>query len=282
MLTHTRFLLLPAIMGAAAMTGFAQPNQITSQVDNSRTVTLPGRVRPLATAANDVGATDSGFPLSLTMQLKISADQQSALDRLLQQQQNPASTSFHQWLTPEQYADRFGASPSDAGQIAAWLRLQGFTVDEVSRSRTFVMFHGTAGQVQSAFGTSIHRYRVNGELHYANVSDPKIPAALSGVVAGIRGLNDFRPKPPLHILPLMTTAGLHYLAPDDFATIYDIMPMYSAGINGSGQSIAIVDRSSITRVPTSPHSGKCSVSRHPSWCRSWSIPGRIRGLFRTS
>ena len=173
-MTKTRFLSLPLMIGAAAMACFAQPDRIASRIDNARTVTLPGRVHPLAKAANDAGTVDAGFPLFLTLQLKPSADQQSALQQLIQQQQNPASSDFHRWLTPEQYAGQFGASSSDTGQIAAWLLLQGFTVEQVARSRTFLMFSGTAGQAQNAFGTSIHYYRVNGELHYANANNPTI------------------------------------------------------------------------------------------------------------
>jgi uncharacterized protein (TIGR03437 family) len=247
-MTNTGILCLPVMIGAAAMAGFAQPNRITSRIDNTRTVILPGRVHPLATAADDVGAVDSGFRVALTLLLKPSAAQQSALEQLIERQQNPASTSFHRWITPEQYAGRFGVSSSDSAQITAWLELEGFQVEEVAHSRTFVLFHGTAGQVRDAFGASIHRYRVNGKLHYANAGDPRIPAALSGVVAGIRGLNDFRPKPRLHrtVQPRETTSwGANALAPDDFATIYDVTPMYSAGINGSGQSIAVMGMSTL-------------------------------------
>src|ERR1017187_1637243 len=245
-----RALFLPAIIGAAASVCFAQPNRILSRIDNARPVTLAGRVHPLANAGNDVGAVDSSFPLSLTLLLKPSAGQQSSLEQLLQDQQNPASASFHQWLTPEQYADRFGASASDTAQIVAWLQAQGFTVDPVSRSRTFLTFGGTSAQVQATFGTAIHRYRVTGELHYANAGNPKIPAALSSPVAGFRGMNDFHPKPRLVKTPQSqwtTGAGQHQLAPDDFATIYDIAPLYSAGINGAGQKIAIVGQSALYR-----------------------------------
>ena len=121
-------------------------------------------------------------------------------------------------------------------------------MDEVARSRTFVMFSGTAGQVQRTFGAAIHRYRVNGETHYANATDPQIPAALDGLVAGIRGLHDFRAKPQLKKgpLPQMNVGtGQHELAPDDFATIFDITPMYAAGIDGSGQSVAVVGQSEL-------------------------------------
>ena len=244
---NLRSLFLPAVIGAAATVCFAQPNRILSRIDNARTVILRGRVHPLANAGNDAGAVNAGFPLSLTLLLKPSAAQQSSLEQLLQDQQNPASANFHKWLTPEQYAGQFGASASDTAQIAAWLASQGFTVDPVSRSRTFLTFGATAGQVQATFGAAIHHYQVNGELHYANANDPTIPAALSSLVAGFRGMSDFHPKP--HIVktpkPQWTTGGQHQMAPDDFAAIYDVTPLYSAGTNGSGQSIAIVGQSAL-------------------------------------
>jgi len=241
-------LFVSALIGAAATVCCAQPNRILSKIDSSGTFALPGRVHPYATAANDAGEVDSSFPLpAMTMTLQPTPAQQAKLQQLLEDQQNPASPSYRQWLTPEQYADRFGVSASDAAQIAAWLAGQGFTVDTVSRSRTFLTFHGTAGQVQNAFGTTIHHYRVNGAMHYANSTDLTIPKALSPLVSSIRGLHDFRPKPHLaKAKPNWTLGPDNYImAPDDFAAIYDIAPMYSAGITGSGIKIAIMGQSLI-------------------------------------
>jgi len=281
---NLRRLCVSLAIGAAATVCFAQPNRILSKIDNARTVTLPGRVHPLATAGNDAGAVDPSFPVPfITLLLKPAAAQQASLDQLLQDQQNPASSSYHRWLTPEQYADRFGISPGDAAQIVAWLQSQGFKVNPVSRSRTFITFDGAAGQVQAAFGTAIHHYQAEGRLHYANATDPKVPAALSSVVAGFRGLTDFHFKSRLvKAKPLWTQGpGQHVLAPDDFATIYDVTAMYSAGINGSGVKIAIPGQSQLynsgsdttsfwstygisatlvqTLVPTSPNPGLSPV-----------------------
>jgi len=171
------------LIGLASL-AVAQPNRITSPIDDSRTVLVGGRKIRLANSSNDAGRVESGFPLAgITLTLARFASQQADLDQLLLAQQNPASPHFHQWLTPEQFADRFGASPGDLAQIQGWLRAQGFTLDYTARSRTYVSFSGTAQQVQSAFHTEIHRYRAGGQVHYANASDPSIPEALAGLVA---------------------------------------------------------------------------------------------------
>ena len=107
-----------------------------------------------------------------------------------------------------------------------------------------IIFSGTAAQVNGAFGTAIRQYVVNGESHYANASAIQIPAALAGVVGGLVKLNDFHSRPS-QVKPQATYGNIHYLAPADFATIYDLTPLYSAGVNGLGGSIAVVGRSNI-------------------------------------
>ncbi|MGB9103585.1 MAG: S53 family peptidase, partial [Terriglobales bacterium] len=94
---------------------------------------------------------------------------------------------------------------------------------------------------------------VNGETHYANVSDPKLPWPLANVVAGIRGLNDFRPKPRGGVgrtspRPQFTSSFppfRNFLAPDDFATIYNLKPLYNSGIDGTGQKIAVMGQTDL-------------------------------------
>ncbi len=133
----------------------------------------------------------------MSIVFKQSAAQRADFANLLQEQQNPNSPNYHAWLTPDQYADRFGLSPTDLAKVISWIESGGFRVDYVSRSRTWVMFTGTADQVQSALHTEIHRYEVNGKLHYANATDPSIPAALQPLVLMVRGLDDFRLEAPI-------------------------------------------------------------------------------------
>jgi uncharacterized protein (TIGR03437 family) len=225
----------------------AQPDRITSHIDNSQSVVLTGRVHRLATAQNDAGPVDPSFQLpAITLTLKPSAAQQTDLNQLLAAQQDATSPSYGQWLTPEQYGSRFGVSAGDLAQITAWLESQGFTVGYTARARNFVSFSGTAQQVAGAFHTQIHTYNVNGETHYANATDPSIPAALAGLVSGIRGLNNFRLKPHLRkVQPNVTFERQSVVGPTDFANIYDVSKLYSASITGTGQGIMIVGQSEI-------------------------------------
>ncbi|HZY73578.1 MAG TPA: protease pro-enzyme activation domain-containing protein, partial [Edaphobacter sp.] len=227
----------------------AQQDRLPSQINRSRSVTLPGRVPARARAGKDLGQVSSSFSMpDLVLLLKGSTVQQQALTQLIQQQQDPTSSKYHQWLTPEQYADQFGVSQNDVDTIVQWLQSGGFKGIQVSRSRTYISFKGTAQQVQSAFGTAIDQYSVNGKVHYANVSNPSIPADLTPVVAGIRGLHDFRWKPRYHkqaTADMTSSNGSHHMAPDDFATIYNVTPLYNAQVDGTGQSLVVVGQTAI-------------------------------------
>jgi uncharacterized protein (TIGR03437 family) len=237
----------------------AQRSRITGRINASQWTALSGSVHPDARSEFDQGKADGSMAVNtVTIALKPSAEQQQELDQLLADQQNPASASYHKWLTPEGYADRFGLSQADIDKIVAWAQSQQLTVTGVARARNAVMLQGTAGQFDNAFRTEIHLYQVNGETHYANATAPYIPAAMQNVVLAVHGLHNFRLKPRAHqmrelgvaadgVTPNYTssTSGNHYLAPDDFSTIFDVGPLYLAGIDGSGQRIVIVGQSQI-------------------------------------
>jgi len=234
------------LVGLSASALVAQQDRITAAIDARRPVAVRGSVPVQAQARFDQGAVKPDFRLgNITLMLKPTAAQQAALEELLAEQQDPASPNYHNWLTPEAYADRFGASAADLDKIAAWLRSEGFEVKYTARGRDFISFSGTAGQVRAALGTEIHRYRIGAETHFANATDLSLPASIEPLVAAVLGLHDFHPRPPRRQLRAHYTAsdGTHYLLPDDLTTIYDVAPMFKFGYTGAGQSIAIVGES---------------------------------------
>jgi uncharacterized protein (TIGR03437 family) len=212
----------------------------------ARTV-LQGHIHPLARAENDRGRVSPALQLSyVTLTLAQSASQQAGLNQLLAEQQTPGSPNYHRWITPEEYAQRFGASQEEVNRVVTWLQGQGLDIAAIARGRGWIAVNGAAAQIESAFQTELHQYLVNGETHFANATAPSVPASLGGIVRTIRGLHDFRLKPGKHTLrPAYTSRGTHYLAPDDFATIYDVMPLYAAGLNGSGQKVVVAGQTDI-------------------------------------
>jgi len=248
---NSRICLLVACFAMSSATLLAQQNRVVGPVDRFRRITLKGNINPNADPRFDAGSVDSSLKLNHVMvMLKPSAAQQADLDRLLAEQQDLSSRNYHAWLTPEQFGDRFGASQNDIAQVVSWLQSEGLAVDAVSHARSWIWFSGTAGQVQAALRTEMRRYSVNGESHFANATEPSVPAAIEPLVGGIQGLDDFHfrsrqsPRLPLSNVsdpsPRLTNPdGSHVLAPDDFATIYNLLPLYNAGYDGSGQRIVV-------------------------------------------
>jgi hypothetical protein len=236
------------------------PSRITEAIDNKTRVTLRGNTHPLARPEYDRGAAPDSLPMErMLLVLTRSPEREAALTTLLDEQQDKSSPNFHRWLTPEEFGRQFGAPDADIQAVTGWLTSQGFRVNSVAKGRTVIEFSGDAGLVRNAFNTQIHKYVVNGEEHWANASDPQIPAALAPVVAGVATLHNFYKKPQVvasdrRLTGQQTTGsrpldnlsgGQHALGPADYAVIYNINPLYQAGINGTGTTIAVVGRSNI-------------------------------------
>ncbi|MBZ5662422.1 MAG: putative Ig domain-containing protein [Acidobacteriia bacterium] len=249
------FLLHPYFAGAQTSLPL---QRITNSVDDRQLTRIHGNLHPWAQAQNDRGAADPSLMLQrITIMFQPTASQQADLDALLAAQQNPTSPSFHHWLSPQQFGDRFGIAPADLAKVAAWLQSMGFAVVETPASRNFIVFEGTAAEVSAAFHTEIHNYEAKGQDFFANSSEPSLPAALAGLVAGFRGLNSVRLQPRAvpsktagaSVRPDFTSSltGTTYITPADFATIYDLNPLYAATppIDGTGQKIAVVGQSQI-------------------------------------
>lgn len=264
---------------AAELPQLTRPSvRVTAPIDESQLKVLRGNTHPLANARFDQGAAPSDLPMDrMLLVLSRSTQQESALQALLAGQQDKSSPLYHRWLTPQEFGQQFGAADQDIQTVTAWLESYGFQVNRISNGRNVIEFSGSAGQVQQAFHTEIHKYVVNGQEHWANTSDPQIPAALGPVLAGIVTLHSFGKKPQLTVTgkrveatyqpgvqPQFTASdGSHELVPADYATIYNINPLYSAGINGSGTTVAVVARTDIQMSDVNQFRSRFGLSNNP-------------------
>jgi Pro-kumamolisin, activation domain/Bacterial Ig-like domain (group 3) len=275
----SRMLFLPILLLSlwSFTTGqtMSPPTPITQAIDETKLVSLPGNVHPLARPEFDQGSVPAAQRLRrMLLLMHRDPKHESALQKFLEDRQNKSSPNYQSWLTPQEFGEQFGASDADVSALTAWLLSSGFREVNVTAGRTVIEFSGTAGQVRKAFHTEIHRYVVNGEEHIANSTDPQIPGALATVIAGIVSLHDFRKKPMYRLAGFPATeragatvasAGLqftntscfdgitgspatcHPVGPYDFATIYNVLPLWNAApsIDGTGQTVAIVARTNI-------------------------------------
>jgi hypothetical protein len=281
----SRILVFFAFIPLLPARSFAQTTptlaRITQAVDESQLAILKGNTYPMARAQYDRGPAPASLPMNrMLLVLRRSPEQEAALEQLLDQQQDQSSPNYHQWLTPQQFGQQFGPADQDIQTVTSWLQSHGFQVTRISNGRTVIEFSGTAGQVQEALHTTIHKYATPGangiEEHWANSSDPQIPATLTAVVVGINTLHNF-PRKPMHVVTgvfhknrstgevkavnpeFSFTCGTNQstgqpitcygLGPYDFATIYNVLPLWNGSpapvIDGTNQTIGIIGETDV-------------------------------------
>ena len=234
-----------------------KPILISQPTDESKLIRLRGNTRPEARAEYDRGRVDDGLPLDhMLLQLKRGPELEQELDQYIEGLTDKNSPNFRQWLTAAQQGEMYGLAQQDLDTITSWIQSYGFTVDYIYPNQMVIDFSGTAGDVRKAFHTEIHNLDIRCEHHIANMSDPEIPAAFAGAVAGVVSLNDFKPQ-QMRVPVVRTdyvfsgctgetdgTGGSCYvLVPADLETIYNLNPLFRLGINGAGQTITLVEDS---------------------------------------
>ena len=237
--------------GQRAPHGVAQADRVSDVPPAGARLVLPGHVPGWARPSSDAGPVAPATALRLTFVLTRSADRQAAFEQMLVDQQNPSSPQYHQWLTPQEVGDLYGPTPHDLAAVTTWLSGNGFTVRETAPSGVFVTVDATAGTAAAGLQTEFRLFHARGTAHVAAIREPSIPSALAPLIGSIDGLSDslLEPMHEMHRVQLSpsytSSTGAHYLTPQDFATIFDIRPVYTAGYTGTGQRAAVVGRSRI-------------------------------------
>src|SRR5271157_2772241 len=282
--------------GKIALAQTAAPRRVTERIDESRRTTLVGHVRPFLKNAIDRGPVDGSEQVGLiTLMLSRTPQQQLDLDALVDQMHNRNSANYHKWLTPEEFGARFEPADEDVAAVKAWLESKGLTVLGVAPSKTHIDFTGTVGQLRDAFHVDIHHVSISVEEHLATTTEPQIPAALAPVVAGLHKLDDFSPKPLVknfgkftkdrktgkvspaegtNLGPNFTftcqdstncgTGILYAVVPQDFYTIYNENPLLSAGINGAGQTIAVIEEVKVAAADVNTFRSQFGLPTYPA------------------
>ena len=149
----TRILCLSCLLGSI-VSGAPVPRRIRSDINDREVFALKGNTRPVVESgvAHDKGKVSDSFVLPrMVMHFAKTTAQRFALEQLLQAQQDRRSPQYHQFLTPEQYAERFGLPSDDVSKVAQCLENSGFSELQVARSRSWVSFSGTAVRARRRF-----------------------------------------------------------------------------------------------------------------------------------
>jgi hypothetical protein len=245
---------------AAAVAGFLlSPVPVGAQTSHFRSgggTVLAKTADHLPRGSIDEGLVRSNLPLGrLILLLQPSSEQEAALHGLLDEQQDRNSPHYHQWLTPQQFGQRYGLGEVEIQEVRNWLEESGFSVSLVSKGGRWIEFSGTAYQVNSVFHAKIHRIDFDGRSHILNTQNLTVPDALALMVAGVVSLNDFFKHPEIATVgtakrsgggvwallqpTTVNTQGQEFLSPADFAAIYNLNALYQDHVDGSGQQVSV-------------------------------------------
>lgn len=234
-------------------------------VTPSLTLLLAGAAVSSALAANpgqvtETGATSANAPITASVVLRV--HNQEALENFARDVSSPGTSNFRQFLTTEQFAAKFGASDEEIRRVTRFLQRNGIQVNEVASNHLLIKATGTAAQFNTAFGIGLRDYVRNGRAFHRPNHNPSFPAELADVVTHVSGLSnesfrtpknhrslsqpDFSTTPNFVRSATASTNGSPSvtfgtpLTVFDVANIYDINPLYAAGINGAGSTVGIV------------------------------------------
>src|ERR1700758_2274328 len=144
---------------------------------------------PLVAKSTFVSPVDRNQQLSVVLTLPLS-DPKGAAD-FVDHVSRRGDPLFHQYLTPQEFAQRYGASESDYAAIKQWAAANGLSVTQESIARTALTVRGTAAQLQSIFNTQINNYRSpDGAEFYSAAVAPTVPEAIADKTSAVIGLTD--------------------------------------------------------------------------------------------
>ncbi len=212
---------------------------------NSRTI-LSGHMVPLIQQAHLVQNTSATQQLNLSIGMQLRNP--SELDSLLSAINDPNSSQYHQYLTPDQFDQLFAPTSDQVQQVISYLQSQGMTVTSVAPDNMLIDATATVAQVQQAFSVQINTYQAGNHTFYANTASPSVPTSISQLITSIGGLDNSVQYQPLyqrmikniqkHGTVLATPSGF---GPKDLSGAYNATPLQNAGILGDNQTVALFE-----------------------------------------
>ena len=257
-MTYRRFGLAVSLI-AAVVAAFAAPPVSAAGGRHVLTGTKPDWTA-IATKTADVAAGQS-----TTAQVWLSPRNQSQLNSMAAAVSDPQSASYMQYMTTAQYIATFAPTTAQVAALTQWLTSSGVSVDAVGPANAYIAVSGTAAAINSAFGTTLSTFNVNGNSEQAPSQDVSVPEEVAGSVTAVTGLTTFghRVTPALGppsgfrnaqpcstyyaqqvatTLPKFNGQTLPYApcgyVPSQFRSTYGVT---ASGQTGTGQTVAITD-----------------------------------------
>ncbi|MBO0780244.1 MAG: S8/S53 family peptidase, partial [Ktedonobacteraceae bacterium] len=231
-----RLVLALLVIGALGLGLYNIAIMAHAQLDQSRAVSLVGQMVPRLDRAQLLAHVGKDERLDLSIGLRMRNEQ--AYDRLLAQMYDPQSSLYHHFLTPQQFAEQFGATKQQQQQVVDYLRGYGISVGQIAPNGLLIDASASVAQVEAAFNVQVNYYQQGARRFYANAQPPRVPASLASLILSIGGLdNSMQMRPLVNRAPL--AAGGY--GPAQLLGAYDGEVLHQAGVQGEGQTVAVFE-----------------------------------------
>ncbi len=177
----------------------------------------------------------------------------TAMEQDVAQIYTPGSSTFHQFLTPDQIVQRYALPGAQQQQVIDWLTEHGYTVDSTDALHTSVKVHATVATIERTLNIKLNAYTINGYEFFLQEGEPKLPAPVSSLVTSVIGLDNFalpQFQPPFGFDARGTTAlssncskygAKQTLTRDKLAAAYQVNQLYQQGFQGQGMTIGVAE-----------------------------------------
>ena len=203
--------------------------------------TLPGHVLPSLKGYRAKQATNKNNQLHLAISLNLRNS--DALTSLIAAQDDPTSSLYHQYLTPQQFKEQFGPTQDTVNSVVAYLTGQGLHVTSIAPNNLIVDALGSVATVEQAFGVTLNDYVMNGRTVYASSTNPMVPDTLGSAILTVEGLDNvalYR-HAALTDQPAPAPVPTRGYSPTQLRTAYDANALLSHGGTGAGQTTALFE-----------------------------------------
>ena len=151
---------------------------------------------PMVARSTLVSTLDVGKEINVILSLPLSDSAGAA--QFAQRVSNPKDEFYRKYITPQEFAARYGANADDYAALKEWAISNGLTIVHESLARTFLTVHGAVSQFQSLFKTQLDNYRSSdGKEFYSASVTPTVPDAIANKVVSVIGLTNSVQSAPL-------------------------------------------------------------------------------------
>lgn len=204
-----------------------------------RTASWTGRMAPEASVS-----------MAITLPLRNLTELRDLLNRIY----DPTDPMYGNYLTPQEFTDRFCPTQTDYDAVAGYMRSLGLKITGTHSNRTLLNVSGPAGTLESAFNLRMHRYLASdGREFHAPDNDPEVPDFIAARIVGVVGLenaavwhthNRYSQARPMRQSPTQIGSGPGGgLTPNDIKSAYNLDKGASVG---SGQVLGLFELSGYT------------------------------------